>query len=1059
MFCDACRSAMDERDKFCAACGARALQKRCDSCGKSNRPESSFCAYCGDSLRVTINGGGGVAEDVQASSEPKAELKFVTILRADIVGSTAIVADLDPEHAVSRLEPALSAMRAAVRQFRGTVSKELGDGLVAAFGAPSADDNHSRLACHAAIELIRRVAELGDPSIQVRVGLHSAYVLAYVVSSDVSHVYEFGGSAQHLAERLQAVAPPGQIVASEACRLLSEGFIDFETMEPRLLKGFANPIPMYRVVAVHQLSTWQVRKARSIGRFVGRDSEMRSLRAVADGIAKDGKMVSVLGDPGIGKSRLVYEFVEELRAAGWRVIEAECSPPLQASPFAVLKNVLQSALSPHLRVGKPIPGEDPLAGLPPIWHAAIDAVLDLPVSDPDWSKLEPRQRGRAIAEASRAVIERITQDSRVLLLIEDLHWIDSASAAPIESLESLTARHPLLIVTTSRPTGTPELRSRRSSVSLWLRPLDDDAGREMLDDILGHSPSVTDLKDRILRHTGNVPLFIEEVCRGLSDQVVLGGHHDSVSVDISPDRLGMPATIQGMIAARIDRLSWDEKILLRTAAAVGTQATARILQEVTGLPDEQLQSQLAALDRAELLIEVSLLPSHVYEFPHELIRQEAYESMLEAAREKLHRRILASIEAGASGRPDDQSDVLLYHATGAKDWRKSALFARNIARKCIDRSALAEGAQYFGIAIDALDKAPLSAERETLAIDLRIESRVAFSSFGVVDKWLSLAKEADARAAAIGDHARKVATMAVRAAALNFYGAPVEAIEAGEEAVGRAEQLGDRGWLSYAEFGLGQAYFVAGRCREAEKMFARACQQLTGPDPRAPLGNTPQGLAILCYMMWAVVLSMLGDWDQAEVVQGHARAIADRTGRPIDRVSVGYCSGSILLNRGDFAGARAELEKALKLAKEHETKLYIPILACLCGMANLELGLIDEAKTVLTEARDQAHAVGHSSVMLRAPNYLALAQNASADALENVRSVRAGARQQGYEGLEAETWLSEGRMFAMRPEADPEQISQCLLNCIAIAERLEHKPLVAKAEGLLAKVNGESVRH
>lgn len=1058
MFCDACRSTMDERDKYCAACGARALQKRCDKCGKSNRPESLFCAYCGDSLHVAPNPGHGVTEDSQVSTEAKAELKFVTILRADIVGSTNIVADLDPESAVARLEPVLSAMRSAVRQFRGTVSKELGDGLVAAFGAPSADDNHSRLACHSAIELIRRVAEIGDPGLQVRVGLHSAYVLAYVVSSDVSHVYEFGGSAQHLVERLQAAAAPGQIVASEACRLLSEGYIDFETMEPRLLKGFANPIPMYRVAGVHQLSTWQVRKARSIGRFVGRDSEMISLRQVAAEVSKDGKMVSVLGDPGIGKSRLVYEFVEELRAAGWRVIEAECSPPLQASPFAVLKNVLQSVLSPNLQAGKSSPNEDPLAGLPPIWHAAVDAVLDLPVSDPDWIKLEPRQRGRAIAEASRAVIERVTRNSRVLLLIEDLHWIDSASAAPIESLESLTARHPLLIVTTSRPTGTPELRSRRSAVSLWLRPLDDDAGREMLDDILGHAPSVTSLKDRILRHTGNVPLFIEEVCRGLSDQIVLDGAHGA-SADISPDKLGMPATVQGMIAARIDRLSWDEKILLRTAAAVGTQATARILQEVTGLSDEQLQSQLAALDRAELLIEVSLLPSHVYEFPHELIRQEAYESMLEAAREKLHRRILASIEAGLSDPLEDQSDVLLYHARGAKDWRKSALFARNIARKCIDRSALAEGVQYFGIAIDALDKTPISAERETLAIDLRIESRVAFSSFGVVDKWLSLAKEADARAEALGDHARKVAATAVRAAALNFYGAPVEAIEAGEEAVDRAEQLADRGWLSYAEFGLGQAYYVAGRCRAAEKMFARACEQLTGPDPRAPLGNTPQGLSMLCYMMWSVVLGMLGEWDKAEVVQGHARAIADRSGRPIDRVAVGYCTGSILLSRGDFQGAKVELEKALKLAKEHETKLYVPIIACLCGIANLELGLVDEARSVLTEARDQAHAVGHASVMLRAPNYLALAQTESADALENVRSVRAAARQQGYEGLEAETWLSEGRFFKMQPKADPEQINHCLRNCIAIAERLEHKPLVARAEALLVNVNGESIRH
>ena len=196
--------------------------------------------------------------------DPDSERKFVTILRADLVHSTDLIAELEPEQAVSRLEPALTAMRAAVRQFGGIVSKELGDGLTAVFGAPMANDNHAPLACHAAIELVRRVTALGDPGLQVRVGLHSGFVVAYVVASEFSRVYEIGGAAQHLAARLESAAEAGQIYASEACQKLAEGHVRFEFLGRKSLRGFAEPVPVYSVTGAGELSNWQVRKTRSV---------------------------------------------------------------------------------------------------------------------------------------------------------------------------------------------------------------------------------------------------------------------------------------------------------------------------------------------------------------------------------------------------------------------------------------------------------------------------------------------------------------------------------------------------------------------------------------------------------------------------------------------------------------------------------------------------------------------------------------------------------------------------------------------------------------------------
>jgi class 3 adenylate cyclase len=274
----------------------------CFACQSAIGPGDRWCSKCGAAVRQPV--------------DPDSERRFVTILRADVVDSTGLVAELEPEAAVSRLEPALAAMRGAVRQFGGIVSKELGDGLAAVFGAPIADDNHAPLACHAAIELVRRVGSLGDPGLQVRVGLHSGHVVAYMVASEFSKVYEIGGAAQHLAARLETAAEANQIYVSEACQELADGHVRFEFLGRKALRGFGEPLPVYRVMGASDLSSWRVRRARSVSRFVDRTTERALLWRAADRVAAGRQTVLLMGDAGIGKSRLAHEFAQDLRAGG-----------------------------------------------------------------------------------------------------------------------------------------------------------------------------------------------------------------------------------------------------------------------------------------------------------------------------------------------------------------------------------------------------------------------------------------------------------------------------------------------------------------------------------------------------------------------------------------------------------------------------------------------------------------------------------------------------------------------------------------------------------------------
>ena len=1015
MHCFTCQSTMGAGDLWCARCGASAI-------GISRSSETE---------------------------DPDSQRKFVTILRADVVHSTDLIAELEPEEALRRLEPALMAMRAAVRQFGGIVSKEMGDGLSAVFGAPVADDNHAPLACHAAIELVRRVEGLGDPGLQVRVGLHSGFVVTYVVASEFSKVYEIGGAAQHLAARLEATAEPGQIFASEACQKLSEGPVRFEYLGRRPLRGFAEPVPIYRVTGASDLSSWQLRKTRNVSRFVNRSHEIALLRHAAADIGAGGRTVCVTGDPGMGKSRLVHEFVQELEIEGWRLIEAECSPNLQGAPFAALKGLLRSILG--TADAQPPDVADARAGLPQILRSALDAALDLPIADEQWEKLEPQSRGRAICDASCALVENLARQQRTALLIEDLHWVDRASDVVMAALASLQIPG-LLVLITSRPNEIPDWVERCNTERLALRPLDESSGRAMLDAILGPSSSTFDLKSRIIRHTANVPLFVEEVCRGFKESGILQGQWGNLALAQPVEELGIPTSIQGVIAVRLDRLPRAERALMQIAAALGRRSTVVTLREVAALPEAVLQRALAVLDRAELLVRAADgVSGDTLEFPHDMVRQVTYNSMVERTRERVHTRILSALESDETWR--EEADKLCYHATRAKDWAKALTYGRSVARKCVARSAFADATSHFEIAMDALDRTPISRERETEAIDLRIEARMAYMGSGRVTDWLDLGQEAERRANAIDDIERKVAAMTVRSAAQNFYDTPVEAVATGEQVVGLAERWGNLGWLNLAEYGLGQAYFIAGRYREAEQTIGRACARLMGPEASAPIGTTVQYLLLMCCMMKSLTHTTLGEIDTADQFQRRAQQIADESQRPFDRVAAAYSGGILLLGRGEPAAAAVILEEAFELAQQHGVRLFVPLTACQLGMAYLDQERFDAARNILAKSREAAVAVGYKSNELRASIYLALALSRSGDveaALNMLRDARNTARQQGFGGLEAEALLCEAMVTPARNESGKATIIRCLQASIAIAAESEAKPLLLKAETLLA---------
>ena len=1033
MFCQVCLSTLKAGDAFCSSCG-------------SVVPENAAKPQAAE-VRGRIAG----------------ERKYLTVLCADLQRSTDLISELDPEAAISRLEPALTAMRVSVRRNRGIVSKEGGDGLIALFGAPHADDNHAVMACHAAVELVRRVKLLNDPALRVRVGVHSGYVVAHVIEADLSSIYEAGGPAVHLVKRLENAAQAGQILVSESCQSLAAGLVTFNALPPKLLEGFSAPVPHYELVEISGLTRWRARSTKGLSSFVGRAEEISLLERAAGDVAAAGQVIALVGTAGIGKSRIVHEFVATLRQQNWQVLEAEGNPLEQAVPYALVKKLLQSAL----RAGDILPEDRPdlPEGSAPahsdLWPAALCAVLDQPFSDPRWNDLEPLLRRRVITDAVCNTIDRAVSARPTILLLEDLHWGDVQSENVVEALMSLAASRPLLILLTWRTEDPPGWLARLDVRRIWLRSLDIAAANALLGDLLGTAPNLDAVKAHILRHTGQVPLFIEEVARQLVNCGVLEGDASCFAAKAPWDALGIPPTIQGVIASRIDRLSKEDKSLLQLASVVGPRISPAVLTAVTGTPAAQLQSRLWSLEILDFLIETQWLGSTEYGFAHDLIREVAYDSILRPQREELHRQILAALEALSQGREQEVAEALCHHAVQARDWAKAEYYAGMAAKKAFARSAFRDATEYFEIAMDAVDKLPASTAREQRAIDLRIEARLAYVSLGNIGGWFDLGREGETRSEKIGDEGRRLASIAIRAAALNFHGTPYEGISAGSQAVELANRLNNTTWLSYAEYGLGQSYFLAGRYREAEEWLGRAGARLVAAPENVPPGTTGSGVLLLCYMMKAIVHAWLGEFEESERCCEQASDLAEKNDRPYDLIAASYGRGVVQMMRGNMDEAQSALDEALSKSRESEVRLFLPLVMCALGNLYSQQGQAVRARDILLQAKDEAEAVGHSTSMVAVSAYLGAAYCQLGDiqrGLPMVRACQASAKQKGYGGIEAIAVLAEANILASQGGAAAPEAIGCASRAIEIASRLEAGPLLGSARGLLARVLAASGR-
>ena len=711
-----------------------------------------------------------LAEKIRLSrSALEGERKQVTVLFADLKGSMELLADRDPEEARQLLAPVLERMIEAVHRYEGTVNQVMGDGIMALFGAPIAHEDHAVRACYAALRMQETVSRYGDAMqrshgvpVQIRVGLNAGAVVVRAIDSSLHMDYTAVGQTTHLAARLEQMAKPGSVLTTGETLRLAEGFVQVKALGPVSVKGLTDPVEVFELVGAASTRTrLQAFAARGLTRFVGRQAEVEALRqALERAGTSHGQVVAVIGEPGVGKTRLVYEFIRSHHTHNWLVLESSSVSYGKATAYLPVRDLLKAYFQLDDRddgrkVREKLTGKlltlD--AALGPTLPAFL-ALLDVPVEDRHWQDLDPAHRRQRTLEAIKSLLLRESQVQPLLLVFENLHWIDAETQAVLDGLiESLpTAR--LLLLVNYRPEYQHGWGNKTYYMQLRLDPLPPASAEELLQALLGNDPGLAPLKRLVIERTEGNPFFLEESVRALVETGGLVGERGAYRPLQLLDSLQVPATVQAVLAARIDRLPPEEKRLLQTAAVIGTEVPFALLQAIVELSEDELRRALGHLQAAEFLYETSLFPELEYTFKHALTHEVAYGGLLQERQRALHARIVEASERLYADHLTEQAERLAQHAFRGEVWDKAVAYCRQAGTKALARSALSEVVVCFEQALAALTHLPASRATQEHAIDLHFDLRGALWELGDIRQMLDSLREAETLAKALDDQPR-----------------------------------------------------------------------------------------------------------------------------------------------------------------------------------------------------------------------------------------------------------------------------------------------------------------
>ena len=981
MRCTNCKTENPAGKKFCGDCGA-ALANLCPKCGADNPAGKRFCGECGTAL-----GAPAVAASARKSNElsirvvdapaPEnldGERKTVTALFADIKGSTELVQDLDPEEARAIIDPALKLMIEAVRRYDGYIVQSTGDGIFALFGAPVAHEDHPQRALYAALRMQEelnkysaRLREAGNAPLEARVGVNSGEVVIRSITTGVGHTeYTPIGHTANLASRMQVLAPTGSIAISEQTRALVEGYFALKPLGPTKVKGVSEPVNVYEITGLGPLRTRLQRSAgRGFTKFVGREREMESMEATAERAKSGhGQIVAAMAEAGTGKSRLFFEFKAK-NQSGWMVLEAFSVSHGKASAYLPVIDLLQS----YFR----ITGEDDqrvrrekVAGRLSILDPSLEdarpylfALLGIVEGDDPLAQTDAQIRKRRTLDAIKRILLRESLNQPLMVIFEDLHWIDEQTQELLNLLADSIGTARILMLVNYRPEYSHQWNSKTYYTQLRLDPLGKESADEMLSSLLGEDAEVRPLKRLIVEKTEGNPFFMEETVLVLFDERALV-RNGTVKLTKSLNDLKIPPTVQAILAARIDRLPTDEKELLQTLAVTGKEFSLSLVRAVFKKSDDEISRMLNDLQLAEFIYEQPAVGDIDYTFKHALTQEVAYNSVLIERRKALHERAGQALESMFAEQRNDHLAELAHHYSRSSNRPKAVEYLRLAGQQAAQRSANAEAINNFTSALEILKSLPDTPQRAQQELELETllgpaliatKGNAAPEVGAVYERAVELARQ-------VGEDARLFPVLFGLRSFHLVRGELRTASELAQQLVSSAESLQDSGLLVEAHLARGNSLFIFGELLPALDHFERA---VTIYDPRkhhshAFLYGLDPGVFCLARIAWG--LTLRGYPDRGLQKAGESIALAEQQAHHLSLAVALNCASTVNDLRRDWPAMQRQAEAAIVLCTEQGFGGILAQSTIHRGIALVGQGQTQEGIALIQRGSDASQATG-----------------------------------------------------------------------------------------------------
>jgi class 3 adenylate cyclase/tetratricopeptide (TPR) repeat protein/ribosomal protein L40E len=1075
MLCTKCNNDNPADASFCERCGAR-LELVCPACNASVSPGALFCKKCGtaigaakpDALAASSSPGSQIKVAANAGSAFEAvegERKTVTALFADIKGSMDLMEDLDPEEARAIVDPALKLMMDAAHRYDGYIVQSTGDGIFAIFGAPVAHEDHPQRALHAALRMqedLKRYAdklrEQGQPPLLVRVGVNTGEVVVRSIQTGDAHTeYTPIGHSMSLASRLQTLAAPGSVVIGQSVQKFVEGYFQLKALGASRIKGVSEPVAVFEVTGLGPLRTRLQRSAgRGYTKFVGREREMEALKHAAEQAQGGrGQIAAAVAEAGTGKSRLYFEF-KAIAQSGWMVLEAYSVSHGKAAAYLPVIDLLHGYFAIEAGddarkrrekvTGRVLALERTLEDTLPY----VFALLGVAEGSDLLAQMDAQVRRRRTLEAIKRILLRESLNQPLMVIFEDLHWIDEQTQDLLNLLADSIGTAKILLLFNYRPEYSHQWGNKTYYTQLRLDPLGKESAAEMLTALIGDGVEVRPLKRLIVERTGGNPFFMEETVQVLLDEGTLVRDGAAVRITKSLSELKIPPTVQAILAARIDRLPPDEKELLQTLSVTGKEFSLSLVREVIKQPDGEIDRMLNDLQIAEFIYEQPAAGAVEYTFKHALTQQVAYNSVLVERRRLLHRSTGAAIESLYRDRLEDHYADLAHHYSLSDDATKAVEYLRLAAEQAVGRSAYSEAAADLQAALSLLDRLPEGSARARAELALcATENTVAIVLYG----WSSHQREqATQRMCTLAEQLEETSLLLRGLVSLSrFYfthGEPTRALGTGRRCLELAERTSDSAARAYAAFSVACSAHAAGLLDEAASRYADLLLPMTVWSSSAI--HRSNVLASLGRVTEAAKLAEEGLRYARESRHlyslGHALSMKQRT----------HC----FLQEPEIA--RAHAEEAIALSEEHGFVEWIPWGRFNRGWALAELGQVEKGVAEMEEGITGFDRLGgvpfqRFSIALLAHGHARLGRHSQGlnmldKALEHVE------RSGEFDG-QAEMLRLKGEMLLMGNQPAAPEAEECFRAALEVARAQEARWWELRATTSLARLLAAQGRH